>query len=329
MAGYDMNVFLATGADTDSSKYMNQIIEPVRLNLLLSYHYYQNIDIDELVETLGVPCSIFFDSGAFSADTQGVRIDIDDYIEYVHRYRHLDCLYANLDVIRNPKQTGINQRIMESNGLNPLPVFHLGSPFAYLREMVDKYDYLALGGLVGQPKQLVERFLHKCFSICKGKTSLHGFGLTGWKFLKQFPFKSVDSSSWTQAFRFGQVSIFDDQWGRWHKVDLRDRNKAYKYEDLIRSYGFSPNDLCIKSKYDRSVVGALSAMAWMKAERWLTQRKKKNEVMVRNMDIRPHSSTSPQDSVVRHTMKLWLAQGAASIWVDTMNVFRQVVYGNN
>ena len=69
---------------------------------------------------------LFLDSGAFSAMTQGVKIDIYEYIDFIKEHEDVLEVYANLDVIGSAEGTWKNQMIMEEAGLKPLPVFHYG-----------------------------------------------------------------------------------------------------------------------------------------------------------------------------------------------------------
>ena len=175
--------------------------------------------------------SLFLDSGAFSAWTRGVEINIWDYIEFIKQ--HVDVLevYANLDVIgvdgrppdRESAEMGIaNQRIMEKAGLRPLPVFHFREPFDILEQFVAEYDYIALGGAVGFPARVLIPWLDKCFRdiICDPKTGIprvkiHGFGITSIPLLLRYPWYSVDSSSWSMGSRLGDIYVPRYRDGEW------------------------------------------------------------------------------------------------------------------
>ena len=77
--------------------------------------------------------SLFLDSGAYSAWSKGIEINIDEYIEFVKKYKDNLTVYANLDDINSPEKTWENQRYMESKGLKPLPCFHYGEDVKYLK----------------------------------------------------------------------------------------------------------------------------------------------------------------------------------------------------
>lgn len=156
--------------------------------------------------------NLFLDSGAFSAKTQGAEIDINEYINFIKENEKYIDVYANLDVIGNPKATWKNQRKMEKAGVNPIPVFHFGEdPELYLKPLIEKYEYIAIGGMVKSGTLSI--FLDNIFSkyICdeqgNPKCKVHGFGLTSLKLMLRYPWYSVDSTSWVVTGRLGSVYI--------------------------------------------------------------------------------------------------------------------------
>lgn len=247
------------------------------MRVLLSYHYYRQHDLDKLIPkyfTEPYP-DIFLDSGAWSAFTQGVHVDIQEYITYVKRNAHWFTVYSNLDDMTNWKATARNQQIMEDAGLRPLPVFHTGEPFEALERYLDLgYPYIALGKIIpytNTPKAIMPWVL-KCFKAARGKAVYHGFGVTNWTLLSSFPWYSADSSSWGAGFRFGRVPVFDERYGRFHAFNLGDRPSCYACAHLIRRYGFEPGDFADRARNDRAKVTAIAAVSYAKAETWLRKR---------------------------------------------------------
>lgn len=250
--------------------------EQMKLRILLSYHYYKDIDLDELFAkyfTEPYP-DVFADSGGFSAMTQGVEIKWQEYAQWVKRWNHLLTAYANLDVIGDAEATLTNQKRLEDAGLRPLPVFHTGEDWGYLENYVEQYSYIALGGMVPYmttPKKLIP-WIIKAFRIAGDKSVFHGFGATSWEVMSQLPWYSVDSSSWGQGFRFGTVPLFDERKGKFVKVKLGDGRAWAKHAALVRTLGFSPADFADRSRNDRAKICAISALSYMKAEQWLRKR---------------------------------------------------------
>ncbi|MFW6326751.1 MAG: hypothetical protein ACOC2F_00405 [Bacteroidota bacterium] len=178
------------------------------------------------MQTTSKKIDLFLDSGAFSAKTQGVEIDIQEYIQFIKRHEKAIDVYANLDVIGSAEKTWENQMIMEKEGLHPLPVFHLGAPRSFLERYIDRYDYIALGGMVGiKNSQLIQwldplwrDLLTKPNGIPKVK--VHGFGLTSLRLMLRYPWYSVDSTSWVVTGRLGGIYMPRFADGKW----IYDRN---------------------------------------------------------------------------------------------------------
>ncbi len=156
---------------------------------------------------------LFLDSGAFSAFTQGVSIDIQEYIAFIKQHLDIISVYANLDVIGDAEGTLRNQKIMERAGLNPLPCFHYGEPLKFLDYYLSNYEYLALGGMVPIPNMELAGWLDDlfCNRICSSdglpRVKVHGFGLTSLKLMLRYPWYSVDSTSWVVTGRLGSVYV--------------------------------------------------------------------------------------------------------------------------
>jgi hypothetical protein len=240
--------------------------------VLTSYAYFRARPLGPWLDSMAVPQLRYFaDSGAHSARTLGIHLDVDSYAEWLHRWEPWCTVYANLDVIWAPEATWENQRALEDrHGLNPVPVFHTGEPWSALHRYVDEgYTYIALGKLLGNPPSVLRPWLAECFRIACDRAVFHGFGLTQWPLLREFRFYSVDSSSWTSAVRFGYLMLFGR--GRWQQVWLRDQASVTAHRDLLASYGL-PLAACSARSYDRAaVVGACAAAVYRAAE-WLRAR---------------------------------------------------------
>src|SRR5882757_9032746 len=92
-----MNLYFAalinTGMLLESEIYRNKLTpiqqehRKMATHLLESYHYFNT---DEQAAALrATPEHIFLDSGAFSAMTQGVDIDINEYCAFYHRNKDI------------------------------------------------------------------------------------------------------------------------------------------------------------------------------------------------------------------------------------------------
>ena len=225
-----MNIFMAA---VYTNSYMQGQNRYVKLNererdivhnlphILESYHY---IGSQRFIDQMRADdAKVFLDSGAFSAYTLGVEIDLPTYCEYIKRNADLwrvedgVMMASVLDGIGDPLKTYQNQLAMESHGVRPLPCFHAGEDERYLEHYVKNYEYITLGGMVGSTtKQLctwLDRMWERYLVDGSGRPrcKVHGFGITAIPIMERYPWYSVDSSSWIQSAAFG--SIITPEWG--------------------------------------------------------------------------------------------------------------------
>lgn len=186
-------------------------------NFLESYHY---IHRQKYVDNLrNNKKRVFLDSGAFSAHTKGVNIDIQGYCDYIKKNHDIilvedgQPVASVLDGIGDPLKTWQNQQTMESLGVRPLPCFHYGEDERYLEWYIERYPYITLGGMVmvsePQLKVWLDHIWDKYLVKTDGtpKVKVHGFGLTILRLMKRYPWYSVDSSAWVQLAANGSIMI--------------------------------------------------------------------------------------------------------------------------
>ena len=189
-------------------------------NLLESYHYIHRQTFVDSIRADGR--KVFLDSGAFSAFTKGVEVDLPKYCDYIKRNKdiieHVDgtLLASVLDGIGDPLKTWQNQLAMEQLGVRPLPCFHYGEDERYLEWYIANYDYITLGGMVPistpQLKLWLDRIWEKYLTDGSGRprVKVHGFGLTTVSLMERYPWYSVDSSSWVQIARVGGMLLMPE-----------------------------------------------------------------------------------------------------------------------
>lgn len=185
---------------------------------------------------------LFLDSGAFSAWSKQIEIDIYDYIKFIKDNIKLLTTYAVLDAIGDPEETLQNQKIMEEEGLSPLPCFHYGEDIGYLEHYLQNYDYIALGGMVPISTRDLQVWLERVFEqyVCDEtgmpKVKIHGFGMTSHKLMVRYPWYSLDSTSWVLTGRFGGVYVPKKKNGEYNyvndpwKVDVSSKSSSTKHE---------------------------------------------------------------------------------------------------
>lgn len=169
----------------------------------------------------------FVDSGAYSASTKGININIDDYIEFINQYDDsiiLACQWdripdANTDPETSARETWENFLYMRERVKSPdklLYVWHSSEDVKWLEQALElkpRINYMALGGLVGKSVKQRDATMQVCFdTIAKSSNPnimVHAFGMSNRKLLDKYPFTSADSTSWFQAARFGSIQAVD------------------------------------------------------------------------------------------------------------------------
>lgn len=285
-AGTKVNLGAPTGP-AQAVDLKNMTTPPPRpLRILFSYHYYKDEDIDRCVnETLkGTNCDVFADSGAFSAWTTGSPITVKEYADWLARWGKNFTCAAALDVIGDAeasfKQTEELRKLVDPS-LPVLPVFHSNDEggFKWLQKYIDAgYKYIGIsptGAIYGNHK-LMQAWLTKCFQMMPEDVGYHGFGVTGWRTLKAFPWYSVDSSSWTSSFRYAQLSLFDVKRGDWGKMQMRSAKEILQNTKLLADYGLRPSDVRADGYARDKLCGAL-VLSWQRAEEWLEKWHSKNQ----------------------------------------------------
>lgn len=170
----------------------------------------------------------YLDSGSFSLRVQAKKLFVreedyynsdmfwdfvDNYCQFIRKYKSAIDFYSVVDAIGFPEITSDVQQYMESEyGLKPIPVVHYQTKMEWLKHYMKRgYDYIAIGGLVGNHNQDVCReWIDEVFHTISDpdgmpQVKLHGFGVTSWPLLLRYPWFSVDSASWLKVGAFGGV----------------------------------------------------------------------------------------------------------------------------
>ena len=220
------------GAEPD--RYKHLLKQAGVKNILLSFFYHNDNKGDKMATALEMFDNVFLDSGGFTARNKGAEIKISDYKDYLLKVKNKEKFhYANLD-LKTYEETIDNQRYLEKHGLKPIPVYHFSEYNSKNREVlldyIKKYDYIAVGGVVGAKLNSIQKvnYLNYVFKHTRDKIKIHGFGITDIKLLKQYPFYSVDSTSWQQRMRFGMSKVQPN-----HRIRIAE-NKTFHYLDNVK-----------------------------------------------------------------------------------------------
>lgn len=239
----------------DTEKWMRNSVE----HHLESYHYIHRPRAVQKIRDEGK--KVFLDSGAFSAFTQGVEIDIGQYCDYIHQNKDIILFPSVLDAIGDAEGTFRNQEEMERRGVTPLPCFHYGEPIDLLKHYIERYDYITFGGMVPVSTPQLKLWLDDLWANYlthddgTPKIKIHGFGLTSLPLMLRYPWFSVDSSTWVQwaangmiliPTRTGQLDVSNKSSRRkiaGQHLDSMSPTETRAIEDEIRGFCIDPDRL--------------------------------------------------------------------------------------
>lgn len=199
------------------------------INLMLSYYSDKNIFENKYVTKLverkekGLENSlIFMDSGAYTAWTQGVSINLDEYIQFINKYEKYIDHFGQLDTIPSDNTSEHVKEAADATWSNYLEMvekvncpqkitytFHVGEPTENLIEALkwgakhkDIMKMIALGGMVRKNRQTKESLINRVLAEVSKyypEVKIHLFGTTSDIYFKKFPIYSGDSSNYIQS----------------------------------------------------------------------------------------------------------------------------------
>jgi len=258
---------------------------------LLSCHSNSQEDIEGFIEgqKAGKESFGIIDSGAFTVWNKGGHIDVDEYGDRLLVLLQNFDVAANLDVI--PGKQGMDAKHIETattekaadggwrNYLNLtaklqeydidwrrlMPIYHQGESLDWLKRMVDHgCTYIGISPSNDYHTNQRSLWLDDVYDYLRKLPVLpktHGYAVTSPVLMRQYPWFSVDSSSWIQLGGYGCVntpygmvilSEREDVMGRPDSMD--GRNWSPEMKEKITKY-FTSHGLTIdglkKSYYER------------------------------------------------------------------------------
>lgn len=185
---------------------------------------------------------LFLDSGAFQAWKRGTSIDPEALAAWYDRHDTALAKMA-LDVIGGSEEAqGANLRLMESLGQNVVPVFHGPhcESWRWFDGLCERYPLVAIGSVLpDNTSSDATEWLAQVFDrICDSdsgipRVAIHGLRLASR--VRDFPFASVDSSTWIRASKNGRGPTAGGG-----QTDKPWRTCAELQEEWIRFYAWVP-----------------------------------------------------------------------------------------
>lgn len=170
---------------------------------------------------------LMLDSGAYTAWTQGIEINLKEYMAFLKANKDEIHTYFNLDVIpgkpgekrtadiveASAKQSFLNLQTMKKAGLTPIPVYHYGEREYWLDKMLDAGEkYIAFGGNSWAQSEDVRPWLDRIFTKLTDKSGkplirTHGLGVASWDLVKRYPWYTCDATSWALTAAYGSIYV--------------------------------------------------------------------------------------------------------------------------
>ena len=233
-----------------------------------------------IINRLSAPTNgkLLIDSGAHSAHTKGITLDLEEYIGFVNENIDKFTLYVQVDkipgVYRMPKTakdwleapqlSWENYLYMREKSKDPsklVPVFHQGEDLKWLRNMLDytfsdgsHIPYIGLSPRGDVSLKAKYDFSAECFATIQNSSNpnvkTHAFGATSLEMLERLPYTSADSTTWVLVSAFGQVwmpnCIDGDINGVGIKLGVSEENRSHP--TATQTYWEQPKK--IKKKLD-------------------------------------------------------------------------------
>jgi len=203
-------------------------------NILISFAYLDPWSMSNIMKHNNI--NLICDSGAFTAwnlsqkykkkgdpNWQKYLVDIDAYVEFLNKHKDIIYRAVNIDVI--PGEQGIepteeqiieaaeqgwkNYQYLKSKGFDTIHVFHQGEPDWVLDRMLKECDYIGISPSNDYSTKRKRLWMDRIFKYIADsnnpKIKTHGFAVTSEELMNNYPWFSVDSSSWCLSAAMGKV----------------------------------------------------------------------------------------------------------------------------
>lgn len=255
--------------------------------------------VDYFKETPDHKNKLMVDSGAWTAYTKGIDIDIDEYCRYINEIGDYVDLFAEVDKIPGrfgrpvsdeeaaeaPKISWDNyiymlEHVEDRFKDKIIPVFHYGEDFKYLQQILDytfedghHIQYMGLGAIadLDSPADRYNWF-DQCFKMIRSSANpdikVHAFGMTSLNILKDFPIYSADSTTWVMCSSHGTIIVGDKKLIVSDRALHKNGNLQHKslavreeVEKRVKEYGFTMEQLST-DYVARAVFNVHSLQKW-------------------------------------------------------------------
>lgn len=220
-------------------------------NILVSYFYMPKVGGMDTIA--GNVDRLFVDSGAHSALSLGINIDMNEYYDFLSDNQDHIEVAAHFDVVDDMQSSLRNLQVAVDRGMNwVLPVLQGNwSVCKVLYDKVGDWDYYGLGGAYMTFRGL-GLTLQDAVNKLPANKKYHGFAKVNFELMRCGKLYSMDSSSWVVGRRFATLESYTRgktlttvglaKKVKGNKLVLRNIYDLYK-DDLERA-NVTMSDLC-------------------------------------------------------------------------------------
>lgn len=254
--------FLGFFSVTPSKKFFSLFKRAGIKNVLISYFYIrQHLDyMEELLPELVADGGVFMtDSGVFSFlndpnfDVKGFDWEayIKEYTSWLKAHSKYIFSACNLDMDAYITHRTIlmwNEQYFKplEDDINIIYVAHRNiegcGELGMVKEYCKLYDYVGVSEeLIGQASQI--------YQLAKQtKTAIHGLAWTKPTVLRDYPFFSVDSTSWVNYQKFGSTPVWDGK--NFTQYDSNNKSIRKTLKNVCTKYGVKFDEFCSEKNPD-------------------------------------------------------------------------------
>lgn len=271
-------------------------------NFLMSYEYLKGKGIHQLKKYPDM--HLFIDSGAYTYNQDPKYAEytveqwekqIEEYLAWAEKHKNQIFAIADLDIqylVGYEKVVEWRKKYFEPFMLRTgLPVC-----FIYHEEGLDVWEYMCkrypyVGISLNIDREVDETELRNKFKIAEKHNALvQGMASTRTGMLTQYPFYTVDSTTWNVGLKYGEISVWTgNKMSRIKKADFKE--KAFPYIDR---YDLPFNhDLILEE--DKTEMIRVNAYAFVQAEKFIQERLKSLMYWFKARAVRVDVDNLPDD----------------------------------
>ena len=271
-------------------------------NFLMSYEYLKGKGVSQLKKYPDM--HLFIDSGAYTymSNPEYESYTVEQWEEQIHKYlawarKHKDSIFAIADLdlqylVGEEKVYEWRKKYFEPFMLETgIPVC-----FIYHEEGNEQWEYMCkrypyIGISLNVDGNIDEADLREKFRIAeKYNTLVQGMASTRTQMLTQYPFYTVDSTTWNVGLKYGEISVWNEtRMSRIKKTEFQD--KAFP---IISRYD-KHFDFDLILDEDKTELIRVNAYAFVQAEKYIHERLKSKMYWFKARTVKVDLDNLPPD----------------------------------